>query len=86
MRPMHVSFHPMPDPDTVAAVLSALAAELEHAEAVLGDPAPAPAAWGSAGRLAAQGLPPARQPGAPRWGSADRARRATRWSHGIVGM
>ncbi len=76
----------MPDSDTVAAVLAALAAELEQADAPLAACDPAPPAWGSAGRLAAQGLPPARQPAAPRWGSAERARRAAGWSHGIVGM
>ncbi|MFN8501907.1 hypothetical protein [Kouleothrix sp.] len=82
---MNIHVSPVPDDDAVAAVLAALehylAAEQADDEAPAGPHEP----WRTAGKLAAQGLPPSRAVAA-RWGSADRARRGERWSHGIVGL
>ncbi len=76
----------MPDDDTVAAALAALERYLAGEQSVEDQVADAPAlAWRTAGKLAAQGLPPARS-GAAGWASADRARRDDRWSYGIVGL
>lgn len=84
---MQVTLTPMPDADTVAAVLAALADCLEQDLAGAADlPAAGRSAWRSAAVLAGQGLPPARRPGQLGWGSAERARREAGWSQGIVGM
>src|SRR5215212_987758 len=86
MRAMQVILSPAPDDDTAAAVLAAIACAIEHDAA--GDTADAPArsSWRTAGMLAAQGLPGARNAAYAGWRSAERARRAERWSSGIVGM
>lgn len=84
MPTMKVQLFPTPDEDTVAAVLAALALYADEVAAVV-EPAAPRSAWGDAGRLAAQGLPPMRAT-VPRWAGAERSRRADSWSTGIVGL
>ena len=75
MRGMQVQLNPTPDDDTAAAILAAIACCLQP-NLVGDDIASSPcSAWRAAGILVAQGLPPARG-----------AKRAVRWSSGIVGM
>jgi hypothetical protein len=83
---MQVTLKPVPDEDTAAAVLAAIACVIEQGTAESTENAPARSSWSSAGLLAAQGLPGARNAAYAGWRSADRARRAERWSGGIVGM
>jgi hypothetical protein len=82
---MQVQFSPLPDEDTAAAILAAIAcclepAPLDDSSAALGS------VWHTAGTLAAQGLPPARGTSSPKWSAAERVARAARWSSGIVGL
>jgi hypothetical protein len=86
MQAMHMTLTPTPDPDTAAAVVAAIACVI--ARDALDDTldAPARSAWRAGGGLAAQGLPPARNGAFVAWHAAERARRAERWSTGIIGL
>jgi hypothetical protein len=83
---MQVTLTPTPDAETAAAVLAAIACAIEHDTAGDTRAAPARSSWRAAGALAGQGLPPARNGAYAAWHAAERARRAERWSGGIVGM
>jgi len=48
--------------------------------------APARSAWQAGSALAVQGMPPARNGAFAAWHAAERARRAERWSGGIIGL
>ena len=85
MLGMKIEISPTPDDDAVAAIMAALAAYdagAADAPAAAGPPA---SMWAAASRMAAQELPPPVTP-APGWAAAERARRAERWSSGIVGL
>ncbi|HEU5099556.1 MAG TPA: hypothetical protein VFU22_11085 [Roseiflexaceae bacterium] len=83
---MQVMLSPVPDEDTAAAILAAIACTLEQEAASSTADAPARSSWRSAGMLAAQGLPAARNAAYADWHAAERSRRAERWSGGVVGM
>ncbi|KPV51879.1 hypothetical protein SE17_18715 [Kouleothrix aurantiaca] len=85
MLAMKIEITPTPDDDTVAAIVAALAAYDTGAPEELGAAGPHASMWAAANRQAAQGLPPPVTP-TPRWAEAERARRAERWSSGIVGL
>jgi len=85
MRAMQVTLSPVPDEDTAAAVLAAIACAIEQDSAGDAD-APARSSWRTAGVLAAQGLPGARNAANASWHAAERTRRAERWSGGVVGI
>jgi hypothetical protein len=82
---MEVTLSPIPDEDTAAAVLAAIACALEQ-DAAGGADVPARSSWRAAGVLAAQGLPGARNAANASWHAAERTRRAERWSSGVVGI
>lgn len=86
MQAMHVTLMPTPDPDTAAAVMAAIACVIatEATEDMLDTPTRS--AWRTAAVAAAQGLPPARNGAFAGWHTAERARRAERWSSGITGL
>ena len=86
MLAMHITLTPTPDADTAAAVIAAIAAMIapEAADDMPG--VPARSAWQAGGALVAQGLPPARNGAFAAWHAAERARRAERWSSGILGI
>ena len=86
MQAMHVTLTPLPDADTVAAVIAAIACVIAPETADETPDAPARSAWQAANALAAQGLPPARSGAFAAWHTAERARRAARWSGGIIGL
>jgi hypothetical protein len=67
----------------VTAAISCLIAQEQDAAK---PPEPARSAWRAAAASEAVGLPPARNSAGAAWHAADRARRAGRWSFGIVGM
>jgi hypothetical protein len=71
--------------DEVAAAIAAVSYVLERGELVAPQP-PERSAWHTAAVLEAQGLPPVRSGAYGSWSTAERARRAHRWSYGIVGM
>ena len=83
---MQVTLTPTPDADTAAAVIAAIAAMNAPETAEDTPDAPARSAWQVGGTLAVQGLPPARNGALATWHAADRARRAARWSSGIIGI
>jgi hypothetical protein len=83
---MQVILIPTPDADTAAAAIAAIACVLAQDAA---DELPnvlARSAWSAGNALAAQGMPPARNSTFAAWHAAERARRAERWSGGIVGL
>ena len=83
---MNISFTPTPDDDTAAAIIGAVSAILAAEDAGAADE-PAPRSrWSTAAVLAAQDLPPARHAAEASWAAAERTRRESRWSYGIVGM
>jgi hypothetical protein len=86
MQAMHVTLTPSPDSDIAAAVIAAIAAMIapEADDDTLD--APMRSAWQAGGALAVQGMPPARNGAFAAWHAAERARRADRWSGGIVGL
>jgi len=86
MRAMQVALSPAPDEDTAAAVLAAIACAITQDSALSAADVPARASWRVAGVLAAQGLPAARNAAYAAWHAAERARRAERWSSGVVGL
>jgi hypothetical protein len=65
-------------------VIAAIACMIAQETADDSPQAPARSAWQAAGALAAQGLPPARNGAFATWPAAERARRAERWSGGII--
>jgi len=77
---------PTPDPDTAAAVIAAIACAIAPEPADVRPDAPARSAWRAGSALAAQGMPPARNGAFAAWHAAERARRAERWSGGIIGL
>jgi len=86
MQAMHVTLTPLPDADTAAAVIAAITCVIALETA---DDTPAAfvrSAWHAADALMAQGLPPARNGAFAAWRSADRARRAARWSGEMIGI
>ncbi len=83
---MQVQFSPIPDDDTAAAMLTAIACWLDSVSATDEINESPRSAWRAAGILAAQGLPPSRGATPPKWSTAERTQRATQWSAGIVGM
>jgi hypothetical protein len=84
MQAMHVTLIPTTDADTAAAVIAAIACVMAQETADNRPHTPARSAWQAAGALAAQGLPPARNGAFTTWHAAARARRAERWSGGII--
>jgi hypothetical protein len=86
MLAMQVTLTPTPDADTAAAVIAAIAYVIAQETADDTPDAPARSAWSGARALAAQGMPPARNGAFAAWHTAERARRAERWSGGIVGL
>jgi hypothetical protein len=86
MRAMQVTLSPVPEEAIAAAVLAAIACVIEQDTANDAADAPARSSWRTAGVLAAQGLPGARNAANAGWHSAERTRRAERWSAGIVGL
>ncbi|MEO7912624.1 MAG: hypothetical protein ABIV47_23490 [Roseiflexaceae bacterium] len=86
MLAMHVTLTPTPDADTAAAVIAAIACAIAPETADETPDLPARSAWHASGALATQGLPPVRSGAFAAWHSAERARRAERWSGGIIGL
>ena len=86
MLAMHMTLTPTPDADTAAAVIAAIAAMIAPEAADDMPVGPARSAWQAGGALVAQGLPPARNGTFAAWHTAERARRAERWSGGIIGI
>jgi hypothetical protein len=86
MRRMQIRLTPTPDDDIAAAVIAAIAFQIEQAPVDEGPETPARMAWQAAAKFATQGLPPARNGAHASWHAAERARRADRWSYGIVGI
>ncbi len=86
MQAMHVTMTPMPDAETAAAVIAAIACMSAPETADDTPDAPARSAWHAATALEAQGMPPARNGTFATWHTAERARRAERWSSGIIGL
>jgi hypothetical protein len=83
---MHMTLHPTPDDDTAAAVIAAIAAMIAPGTADDTPDSSARSAWQAGGALAAQGMPPARNGAFAAWHAVARARRAERWSGGIIGI
>jgi hypothetical protein len=77
-----------PDTEEAAAAIAAITCLLEEEAALASSVAPQQAleGWRSTARLITQGLIPTRTPGAPRWSSIERLRRAGRGGGGIVGQ
>jgi hypothetical protein len=82
---MQVQFSPTPGDDTAAAIVAAIACYIESDSTAERIAVPPASAWRGAGLLEAQGLPAARGATPPKWSTAERSQRATRWSAGIVG-
>jgi hypothetical protein len=83
---MHVTLTPTPDADTAAAVIAAIATMIAPETAGATPEAAARSAWQAGGALMGQGMPPARNGAFAAWHAAERARRADRWSGGIMGI
>ena len=83
---MYVTLTPTPDADTAAAVIAAIATTVASEAADDTRDAPVRSAWQAGGMLAVQGLPPARNGAFAAWHAAERARRAERWSGGVIGL
>ena len=86
MLAMQVTLTPTPDADTAAAVIAAIACVIAPETANDPPDALARSAWHAADALVAQGMPPTRNGAFATWCTAERARRAARWSGGIVGI
>ena len=86
MQAMQVTLTPTPDEDIAAAAIAAIACVIAQETADDRPNAPARSAWQVGAALAVQGLPPARNSAFAAWHAAERARRAERWSGGIVGL
>jgi hypothetical protein len=86
MQAMQVTLTPTPDADTAAAVIAAIACVIVQETADDRLDAPARSAWHAGSAMAVQGMPPARNGAFAAWHAAERARRAERWSGGIVGQ
>jgi hypothetical protein len=83
---MHVTLTPKPDADVAAAVIAAISCVIAQEATDHTPDAPARSAWQAASALAAQGMPPTRNGTFAAWHAAERARRAERWSAGIIGL
>jgi hypothetical protein len=83
---MQVTLFPTPDDDTAAAVIAAIASMMATKAADEAPDAPVRSVWQAGGALAVQGMLPARNGAFASWHAAERARRADRWSGGIVGL
>jgi hypothetical protein len=83
---MHVTLTPTPDADITAAVIAAIACVIAQETADDAPDTPTRSAWRAAGALAAQGMPATRNGTFAAWHAAERARRAERWSAGIIGL
>jgi hypothetical protein len=86
MQAMHVTLTPKPSTDVAAAAIAAIACVIAQETADQTPDAPARSAWQAAGALATQGMPPTRNGTFAAWHAAERARRAERWSAGIIGL
>jgi hypothetical protein len=86
MQTMQVTLTPTPDADTAAAMIAAIAYVIAQETADDTPDAPARSAWHAGSALTAQGMPPARNGAFAAWHTAERARRAERWSGGVVGQ
>ena len=86
MLAMQVTLIPTPDADTAAAVIAAIAYMIAQETADERPDTIARSAWQASSALAAQGIPPARNGAFAAWHAAERARRAERWSGGIIGL
>ena len=86
MQTMHITLTPTPDADTAAAVIAAIACLIAPETADDTPDTPARSAWRAATVLEAQGMPPARNGTFATWHTAERTRRAERWSGGITGL
>ena len=86
MLAMHVTLNPTPDTDTAAAVIAAIACVIAEETVDARPDVPARSAWQAGGALAVQSLPPARNGAFAAWHAAERARRADRWSGGVIGL
>lgn len=86
MQTMQITLAPTPDPDTAAAVIAAIACVIAPQTADDTPAVPARSAWHAAAALEAQGMVPARNGRFATWHTAERARRAERWSAGIIGL
>lgn len=83
---MQIQMTPTPDEATAAALAAAIACVIGQDSVDKRLDSPPHSSWRAAGMLAAQGLPPSRDAAMAAWRTAERARRAERWSYGIVGM
>jgi hypothetical protein len=86
MQTMQITLTPTPDADTAAAVIAAIACVMEPQTTDDTPIASAGSAWRAATMLETQGMPPARNGTLATWHTAERARRAERWSSGIIGL
>jgi hypothetical protein len=86
MLPMKLEMTPTPDEDTAAAVIAAISCLIEQEQTDVLPRAHERTAWRAGAASAAQGLPPARNGAHAGWHAAERTRRASCWSYGIVGM
>ena len=86
MHAMQVTLIPTPDAETAAAVIAAITNVIGRETTGARPDAPARSAWRAGSALAAQGIPPARNGAFVAWHAAERARRAERWSGGIIGL
>jgi hypothetical protein len=86
MLAMHITLVPTPDADTAAAAIAAIACMIAQDTAEEPPEAPARSAWSAGNALIGQGMPPARNGAFAAWHAAERARRADRWSGGVVGL
>ena len=83
---MQMTLTPTPDADTAAAAIAAIACVIARETADDRPDTPMRSAWNAGNALAAQRMPPARNGAFAAWHTAERARRAERWSGGIVGL
>jgi hypothetical protein len=74
-----------PSADEIAVALAAVRFYIE-AERSIDTSALHLRPWRIAAALESQGLPPTRNGAHHLWGTAERARRASRWSYGIIGI
>jgi hypothetical protein len=86
MHTMQLTLNPTPNQETAAAIAAALACALTQDSAGDEPDALLRSSWQAAAALAAQRLPPTRNGAHAAWHAAERARRAERWSFGIIGM
>ena len=86
MQAMQVMLTPTPDAETAAAVIAAIAYLIGQETTDDRPDTPARSAWHAGSALEAQGMPATRDGAFAAWHAAERARRAERWSGGIIGL